>query len=309
MTSQVRPAPRLRWLPRPRLTSMQREAVEGFLFISPWVIGFLVFTAGPLVASLYLSFTDWGLVGSPKLVGFKNYAAMANDRLFWQALKVTVLFSGVGVPLGLVAGFSVALVMNQNIRAIGLWRTIYYLPAVIGGVAVARLWQGVFNSKYGAINTALALIGIQGPSWLGDERWVLPALLIMSLWGVAGANMVIYLAGLQSIPTELYEAAMIDGAGAWRKLVHVTIPMMTPVILLRLVMGIIGSFQIFTQAFVMTKGGPGTATNVLVYYIYTTAFTFFRMGYAASVSWVLFLILFVITIIQWQGQKKWVSYM
>lgn len=286
----------------------KREEVAAYLCLLPWIIGFVVFLAGPLIASLAMSFTEWPILEPPRFNGLTNYHNLLNDRLFWQALKVTVLFSGFGVPLGLVAGFSVALVMNQNIRAIGLWRTIYYLPAVIGGVAVARLWQGVFNSEYGAINTALALIGIQGPSWLGDERWVLPALLIMSLWGVAGANMVIYLAGLQSIPTELYEAAMIDGAGAWRKLVHVTIPMMTPVILLRLVMGIIGSFQVFTQAFVMTQGGPGSASLFYVLYLYRNAFEYSKMGYACALAWVLFLIILALTGLIFRSSSVWVYY-
>lgn len=286
----------------------RREEATAYLCLLPWIIGFVVFSAGPLIASLAMSFTEWPILAPPRFNGLTNYRNLLDDRLFWQALKVTVLFSGVGVPLGLVAGFSVALVMNQNIRAIGLWRTIYYLPAVIGGVAVARLWQGVFNSKYGAINTALALIGIQGPSWLGDERWVLPALLIMSLWGVAGANMVIYLAGLQSIPTELYEAAMIDGAGAWRKLVHVTIPMMTPVILLRLVMGIIGSFQIFTQAFVMTKGGPGSASLFYVLYLYRNAFEYSKMGYACALAWVFFVIILALTALIFRSSSVWVYY-
>jgi len=221
---------------------------------------------------------------------------------------VTVLFSSVGVPLGLIGGFGVALVMNQNIRALGLWRTIYYLPAVIAGVAMARLWQSVFNPRFGILNTALALVGIRGPSWLGDEAWVLPAFLIMTLWGVAGANMVIYLAGLQSIPTELYEAAMIDGAGPWRKLLHVTIPMMTPIILLRLIMGIIGSFQIFTQAFVMTKGGPGNASLFYVLYLYRNAFEYSRMGYACALAWVLFVIILTLTGLVFRSSSVWVYY-
>jgi multiple sugar transport system permease protein len=307
MTSQVRPAPRLRWLPRPRLTSMQREAMEGFLFISPWVIGFLVFTAGPLVASLYLSFTDWGLVGSPKLVGFKNYAAMANDRLFWQALSVTIRYTLFSVPLGLILALVIALLMIRPLRGIYVMRTIYYLPSVIGGVAVSLLWLWVFNPEFGILNYLLGLIGIKGPGWLADSDWALPALILMSLWSVGG-SMIIFVAGLQSIPAHLYEAAELDGANAWHRLWAVTIPMLSPTIFFNLVMAIIGSFQTFTAAFVMTSGGPLNSTLFYVLYLYQNAFKFFKMGYASALAWILFIIILLCTLLVFRSSPMWVFY-
>jgi multiple sugar transport system permease protein len=286
----------------------RQEEIAGYLCILPWMLGFAVFTAGPLLASLGISFTNWPLLSAPRWVGARNYVRLLDDLSFWQSLKVTASYSGVGVPLGLLVGFSVALLMNQKIRGIAVWRTIYYLPAVISGVAVARLWEWVFNGEYGILNVALGWLGIQGPYWLSDERWVIPALLIMALWGVAGANMVIYLAGLQSIPTDLYEAAMIDGAGAWHKVRYITIPMMTPIIFLRLVMGIIGSFQVFTPAYVMTGGGPGRASLFYVLYLYRNAFEYNKMGYACAMAWVLFVIILALTALVFRSSQLWVFY-
>ncbi|MBN1877659.1 MAG: sugar ABC transporter permease [Anaerolineae bacterium] len=292
-----------------RLSSQaRREELTAYLCISPWLIGILLFTAGPLIASLVISFTKWPLLAPPKWIGLDNYARLLTDGNFWQSLKVTGYYSGVGIPAGLLAGFSIALLMNQKIKGIRVWRTIYYLPAVISGVAVARLWQWVFNGEYGIINVALSWIGINGPYWLRSEQWVIPALLIMAMWGVAGANMVIYLAGLQSIPTELYEAAMIDGANGWHKLIYITIPMMSPIIFLRLVMGIIGSFQVFTPAFVMTDGGPGQASLFYVLYLYRNAFEYNKMGYACALAWVLFVIILLLTALVFRSSEAWVFY-
>jgi multiple sugar transport system permease protein len=289
-------------------TQTRREELTAYLCISPWLVGLLVFTAGPLIASLVISFTKWPLLAPPKWVGLANYTRLLKDDNFWQSLKVTAYYSGVGIPAGLFSGFSIALLMNQKIKGIQAWRTIYYLPAVISGVAVARLWKWVFNGEYGILNVALSWIGIDGPFWLSSQQWVIPALLIMAMWGVAGANMVIYLAGLQAIPTELYEAAMIDGANGWRKLIHITIPMMTPIIFLRLVMGIIGSFQVFTPAFVMTDGGPGRSSLFYVLYLYRNAFEYNKMGYASSLAWVLFIIILVLTLLIFRSSEVWVFY-
>ena len=286
----------------------RHEERTAYLFLLPWIIGFVVFSAGPLGASFLIVFTEWPILAAPTWIGIQNYLTMVKDPLFWQSLKVTTVYTVIGVPMGLVAGFAVALLMNQQIRVIALWRAIYYMPAVVGGVVVARMWQGVFNPIYGILNALLGLLGLQGPNWLGQAEWVIPAFLIMALWNVAGANMVIYLAGLQSIPTEIYEAAMIDGAGAWHKLRHVTIPMMTPVIFLRLIMGIIGSFQVFTQAFVMTKGGPGNASLFYVLYLYRNAFEYSKMGYASALAWVLFAIILVLTWLFFRSSERWVFY-
>jgi multiple sugar transport system permease protein len=286
----------------------RREEIVGYLCVSPWIIGFVVFTAGPLLASLAISFTKWPILATPTWIGLRNYSKLLQDDAFWQSLKVTTYYSVVGIPLGLVVGLSVAILMNQGVKGIAVWRTIYYLPAVISGVAVARLWEWVFNGEFGIINTVLGAIGIRGPYWLSDENWVIPAFLIMALWGVAGANMVIYLAGLQSIPTELYEAAMIDGAGGWQRLIYVTIPMMTPIIFLRLIMGIIGAFQVFTPAYVMTDGGPGRASLFYVLYLYRNAFEYSKMGYACALAWVLFLIILGLTALVFRSSSLWVFY-
>jgi len=286
----------------------KHEERSAYLFLLPWIIGFLVFSAGPLAASFLISFTEWPILAAPKWTGLKNYTTMLSDPLFWQSLKVTVYYTAIGVPMGLIAGFFVVLLTNQKVRWIALWRSVYYMPAVVGGVVVARMWQGVFNPIYGILNALLRLLGLQGPNWLGEPEWVIPAFLIMALWNVAGANMVIYLAGLQSIPTEIYEAAMIDGAGAWHKLRHVTIPMMTPVIFLRLIMGIIGSFQVFTQAFVMTNGGPSHASLFYVLYLYRNAFQYSKMGYASALAWVLFAIILLLTVLFFRSSERWVYY-
>ena len=294
-------------LPRPHLSVAQREAAEGFVFISPWIIGFLVFTAGPLIASLVLGFTDWKLIGAARPVGLTNYIAMMNDRLFWQALSVTVRYTLFSVPLGLMLALTVALLMIRPLRGIYVMRTVYYLPSVIGGVAVSLLWMWVFNPEFGILNYLLGRIGIHGPLWLGSPDWALPALIIMSLWGIGG-QMIIFIAGLQSIPAHLYEAAELDGAGIAAKLLHVTIPMLSPTILFNLVMAIIGSFQTFTSAFVMTSGGPMNSTLFYVLYLYQNAFRDFRMGYASALAWVLFVVILLCTLLVFRSSPMWVYY-
>ena len=271
--------------------------IEGYLFISPWLLGVLIFTVGPIIASLYLSLTNYDIINPPSFIGFSNFKVLFfEDPLFWQALKVTTLYTLGSVPLQLIFGFLIALLMNQKLKGMSVFRTIYYLPAVVSGVAVSVLWKWIFMPDVGIINILLSKIGINGPRWLGDPAWVLPALIIMSLWGVGG-GMVIYLAGLQGIPTELYEAAELDGAGKWAKFRAVTIPMMSPVIFFNLIMGVIGSFQTFTQAYIMTSGG-----------LYQRAFQELRMGYASALAWVLFLIILVCTVIIFKTSASWVYY-
>jgi multiple sugar transport system permease protein len=285
----------------------RREALEGYLCILPWLIGFLFFVGGPIVASMGISLTDWSLLSAPTFVGIDNYRQLINDPLFWQALKVTLLYTAVHIPFSIALGFAVALMLNQNVRWIALWRTIYYLPAVVSGVAVAMLWLWVFNPELGLANRFLGLFGLEGIGWLRNSRWALPTLIIISLWNI-GSGMVIYLAGLQGIPTELYEAAKIDGASAWRRFISVTIPMMTPVLFFQIIMGIIGSLQVFTNAFVMTEGGPANATLFYVLYLYFNAFKYFKMGYAAALAWILFLIILALTILFFWSSRRWVYY-
>ncbi|MGC9064118.1 MAG: carbohydrate ABC transporter permease, partial [bacterium] len=261
-----------------------------------------------VVASFWLSMTEYDIINPARFIGFSNYRVLfREDPLFWQALKVTIIYTLGSVPLQLIFGFLIALLMNQKLKGISVFRTIYYLPAVISGVAVSVLWRWIFMPDVGIINILLSKIGITGPRWLGDPNWVLPALVIMSLWGVGG-GMVIYLAGLQGIPTELYEAAELDGAGKWAKFIAVTIPMMSPVIFFNLVMGVIGSFQTFTQAYIMTQGGPQNASLFYILYLYQRAFQELRMGYASALAWILFLMILACTIVIFKTSAGWVYY-
>jgi multiple sugar transport system permease protein len=285
----------------------RREAIEGYLFIMPWLVGLVAFVIGPIVVSFYLSFTDYEIVRAPTFTGLRNFEQLINDRLFWQALRVSSIYVAVSVPLGLALSFAVALLMNQKVSWIGLWRTIYYLPTLVPVIASTMLWLWIFNPEFGLLNMLLAQIGIEGPLWLGHSRWALPSLILMSLWTV-GAPMLIYLAGLQGIPTDLYEAAEIDGAGAWAKFIRVTIPMMTPVIFFNLVINMIAAFQVFVQPFIMTQGGPRYATLFYVLYLYQNAFQYFRMGYASALAWVLFAVILVMTALIFRSSTMWVYY-
>jgi multiple sugar transport system permease protein len=283
-----------------------RRTVEGYIFVGPWIIGFIIFTAGALIGAFSISLTKWSMVGAPTFIGLGNYGNMLQDRFFWQSLKVTALYL-LNVPLNLVVGLLLAMLLNQKIRGMSVFRTVFYLPSVTAGVAVSLLWMWIFNPRFGVINILLSKIGITGPAWLGSETWAMPALIIMSMWGVGG-SMLIYLGALQGIPTALYEAAILDGAGAWRKFLHITIPMITPVLLLNLVMGIIGSFQAFTQAYIMTKGGPNYSTLFYVLYLYQQAFTWFNIGYATALAWVLFLVILFCTFVVLRTSSRWVYY-
>ena len=231
---------------------------------------------------------------------------MIEDEFFWKSLKVTLLFL-FNVPLNLALGLFLAMLLNQKIRLIGFFRTLFYLPSVTAGVAVSLLWMWIFNPRFGVINVLLKNIGITGPAWLGSETWALPALIVMSVWGVGG-GMLIYLGALQGIPTTFYEAATLDGANALQKFRRITVPMITPVLLLNLIMGVIASFQVFTQAFIMTSGGPNYATLFYVLYLYQNAFQWFNMGYASALAWVLFLVILAFTFLILRTSSSWVYY-
>lgn len=286
---------------------MRKEALEGYLFIMPWLVGLVIFVIGPILVSFYLSFTNYEIVRAPTLVGLRNYEQLWGDRLFWQALKVSSIYVFTSVPLGLILSFAVALLMNQKVRFVGLWRTIYYVPSLVPVIASTMLWLWIFNPEFGLLNMMLRMVGIDGPLWLGHSQWALPSLILMSLWTV-GAPMLIYLAGLQGIPTDLYEAAEIDGAGSWSRFRHVTIPMMTPVIFFNLVISMIYAFQVFVQPFIMTQGGPRYATLFYVLYLYQNAFQFFRMGYASALAWVLFAVILILTAFIFRSSAVWVYY-
>jgi multiple sugar transport system permease protein len=285
----------------------RREEREFYLFISPWIIGFILFGGGPIIASAVISLTNWSLLSSPEWAGLANYRRLAADPLFLITLKNTLIYAIGSVGLGVIAAFLLALLLNQKVWGMALFRTIFYLPSVVSGIAVALLWVNIFHPDFGLINYALSWIGIQGPGWLTSPSWAMPALIIMSLWGVGG-GMVIYLAGLQSIPEHLYEAAALDGAGPLRKFWHVTVPMMSPVIFFNMIVGFIGSLQAFVLIFVMTNGGPANATLVYGLYLFRNAFQFFEMGYASAMAWVLFAVIMIITAVQFQLAKRWVFY-
>jgi multiple sugar transport system permease protein len=291
-----------------RLTPRTREAITFYIVVLPWIIGFLVFTFGPMGYSVYLSMAKWDIIGTPRWVGLDNYKQLFfKDDLFWTSLKVTAIYSFAGVPLRLALSLILALLLNQAVMFRNFFRTLFYTPSVMSGVAVSLLWMWVFNPEFGVVNHVLAQFGIQGPRWIYDEHWALPSLIIMSLWG-AGSEMIIFLAGLQSVPQALYDAAEVDGAGVWHRFRNVTFPMITPVVLFNLVMGIIGSFQVFTQSYVMTGGGPHYATHFLVLYIYNSAFEYLKMGYAAALAWVLFVVILGLTLFVFRSTPFWVFY-
>lgn len=293
-------------------TLAQRESAWAYTFIAPWIIGFLIFTLGPMLASLYFSFTDYNIIDPPTFSGLSNYQQLLfSDPLFWHSLRRTLYFAALALPLGLLFGFFIAILLNQDIPGVNLWRTLYFLPSVISGVAIALLWMRIFNPRVGFLNPFLQnVLGIDNPpGWLQDPDWAIPALVIMSLWGVGG-SMIIYLAGLQGIPTTLYEAARIDGATSPQRFWNVTLPLMTPVIFYNLVMGLIGAFQYFTEVYVATsgQGGPARATLVYNLYLYQNAFKFFEMGYASAMAWVLFLIILTVTLLVFRSSPMWVFY-
>ena len=291
-----------------RTSLARREAVAFYLAISPWLIGFLLFTLGPMLLSLYVSFTDWDLLTSPVWNDFENYRQMLDDTRFLQAMKVTVLYTLVYVPLDMIGGLALALLVRARLRGISIFRTIYYLPTVFSGVAFVVVWMWMLNPRGGLINLLLAQFGIVGPRWLLDPDLALWSLIMMSFWGW-GRSMVIFLAGLQTIPGELYEAAAIDGAGSFRQFTFITLPLLTPTIFFNLVLSVIFTFQTFTSAFVATDGGPLDATLFLVLYIYKQAFQFFNMGYAAAIAWVLFIVIMIFTLLLVRSQRFWVFYL
>ncbi len=285
-----------------------RERIEFYIAISPWLIGFLWYTGGPIIASIYFSFTDWNVLTPPKWAGLSNYVELFSvDPIFWVSLYNTAFYTVGHVPLTLLFALATAILVNQKVKFVTLFRTIYYLPAVTAGVAVSILWLWIFNPDFGLINYALSLVGIQGPGWLFSKEWAKPALILMSAWGF-GEAMVILLAGLQGVPTHLYEAAKIDGANVWDEFRHVTLPMLSPVIFFVIIVSIIGSFQVFTSVYVMTRGGPADATLMYVLQMYFKAFSDLKMGYTSAMAWILFTIILAFTLIQFRMASRWVYY-
>ncbi len=288
-------------------TQSRREVAAFYLLISPWLLGFLVFVLGPMLASLVLSFTQWDILTPPQWIGLGNYVKMMQDPLFWQSLKVSMLYAVMAVPLGLIVSLGMAVLLNQNVRGLRLFRTLFYLPSVVSGVAVMILWLYIFNPDIGLLNSFLGDFGIKGPAWVFSPRWALPSMVIMSLWG-AGGGMLIWLAGLKGIPEYLYEAAKIDGASSRQRFRYVTLPMLSPTIFFNLITGMIGALQAFSQAYVMTNGGPLNATLFLNLYLFNNAFVDFNMGYASALAWVLFLIILLMSLLVIRSSSMWVYY-
>lgn len=293
---------------------MKAEHKQGWLFVSPWVIGFVLLTAGPMVYSLYLSFTASSLLSPPQWVGLENYRRMFADPIFYRSLGNTAYYAVLGVPLGMVLSLGLALLLDAPVRGLGFFRTLFFLPSVTNTVALSILWLWLLNPEFGLINVALTHLGIEGPLWLQSEAWAKPALVLMSLWTVGG-QMIICLAALQGVPLELKEAAAIDGAGPVRRFFAVTLPMISPALLFNFIMGLVGALQVFTQAFVMTggvqpgsEGGPNQSTLFIVLYIYKKAFQEYDMGYASALAWALFLIITICTWIAWRVSKSRVHY-
>jgi ABC-type sugar transport system permease subunit/ABC-type glycerol-3-phosphate transport system substrate-binding protein len=280
---------------------------SGWLCAAPWLIGFIIFGGGPMLFSLLMSFCEYDILNPPRFVGLANYRWLfTNDSLFPVSLYNT-LFMVIGVPVGMVLSLSIAMLLNLKIKGMAVWRTFFYLPAIVPMVAASILWIWIFNPSGGLLNRMLGFVGIQGPLWLQSPAWSKASLILMGLWG-AGGGMIIWLAGLKGINEQLYEAASLDGANSWQKFRHITLPQLTPYIFFNLVMGLIGTFQIFGQAFIMTNGGPDNSTLFYVYHLFNYAFRYGHMGYASAMAWVLFLIVLVVTVFQLRISKRWVYY-
>ena len=292
---------------RRRSAAKRRNTARFFLWISPWMFGFAVLTLIPLLGSLYISFTDWKIVSDPVWVGWKNYQDIFTDPLFLQSLKVTFIYCGITVPLTMIISLVTAMLLNGDLPFAGILRTVYYLPCVISSVASALLWAWVFNYRFGLLNNILAILGVQGPDWIGDQRWALISLAVMSLWGVGG-GIIFYLAGLQTVPKHLLEAAKIAGAGWWRRLFTITLPSMSPILLFSLLTNLIGGLQTFTSSYLMTNGGPNNATLFYAFYLYQNAFKYHKMGKACAMAWILFFIIMALSFLVLKVSKPLVYY-
>ena len=294
---------------RLHLSQQKQEWLWGYVCMSPWFLGFLIFTLGPMLFSFYLSFFQADYLTESVFVGFGNYQKLLFENELWPiALRNTAVYAFTSVPLHVVLALMVAMLLNQQVKALALFRTIFYLPAVVQGVAVSLLWIWLFHPNYGPISGFLKAIGIRNPPlWIWSEDWAMPALVLMSTWGIGG-SMIIFLAGLQGVPQSLYDAASIDGAGSFRSFRHITLPMMTPTIFFSLIMGLIGAWQMFSESYIMTQGGPNNATLTAVLLIYRKAFQQFQLGYASAMAWILFIIIIIFSLFVIRSSAMWVYY-
>ncbi|QTL99210.1 ABC transporter permease subunit [Iocasia frigidifontis] len=278
------------------------------IFLLPNLLGFIIFILLPVLASFGISFLEWDLLGEMDWIGLGNYKELMTDSVFWKVLWNTIYFTVVTVPVGIMISLFLAIALNQKIRGLKIFRSVYFLPVISSMVAVAMVWQWIYNPQFGLLNYLLSLIGINGPSWLSSTIWAMPAVMITSIWKCLGFNMLLFLAGLQGISETYYEAAEIDGANWFSKFRNITIPLLSPTTFFVIVMSVINSFQVFDQIYIMTQGGPARSTSVLVHYLYQNAFQYYRMGYASSIAYVLFFLVFIVTLIQLKRSNKWVVY-
>jgi multiple sugar transport system permease protein len=286
----------------------RREALVALLFISPWIVGFGVFLLYPLLASIYYSFCDYSVLRPPVWIGGANYHDLWNDEVFWLTLKNTGVYAIMALPSGMALALSLALLLNTKVRGMTIYRTIFFVPSLVPAVSLAVLWLWVFNGDNGILNYVLRTLHLPAPNWLGDPAWSKPALVLLGVWG-AGQAIVIYLAGLQDVPQHLYEAADLDGAGWWAKTWNVTLPMLSPVILFNLIMGIIGTLQVFTVPYVMFPGGsPARSTYFYTMYLFDNAFIYHKMGYACAMGWILFVIILILTMFSLKLSERHVYY-
>jgi len=292
------------------VTSQERNNFfKGIGFVSPWLIGFALFTAIPMALSLYYSFCDYALTSpthAPLWIGLENYRLLLRDALFWKSLRNTMYYASIALPAGMLVALGLALMLNAPIRGVAFYRAMVFLPSLVPAVASAMIWLWMFNGRLGLFNFLLGKLGVNGPDWL-DEHWAMPSLALMSVWGV-GNTVIIYLAGLQDVPRELMEAAEIDGAGRWRRLISITLPVLTPVIFFNLVMAIIGTFSILVVPYIMTQGGPNNATYFYTMFNYDQAFRFLHMGYASALAWIQLSIILILTGMAFWSATKWVHY-
>ena len=288
-----------------------REAIEGYLFILPWIVGFIGLTFIPMLASLYFSFTKYSIIRPPVFTGLANYtrAFSGQDRLFYTSLLRTARFALYYVPVGVIISLVLAVMLNQHLRGTTIYRTLFFLPTLTPAAASTLLWSWLLNPEVGPINYMLYRAGIEAPRWLASREWALPSIVMIAIWGtVGGSRMIIFLAGLQGVPQELYDAASIDGASGWHRFRHVTFPMISPVIFFNVILTAIASFRVFTFAFMATNGGPAYATWFYMLHLYTMAFRSLNMGYASALAWVLFVIVLVFTLLQFRLSQRWVFY-
>ena len=277
-------------------------------FLAPTLVGLAVLSAGPILATLAISLTKWDLLTAPKLIGFDNYVALLTDDRFLKALRNTFFYTIVSVPVGLTIALGLAIALNTKVRGIAFIRTAYFLPVVTSTIAIALVWQWIYSADAGLLNQVLGVVGIPSQKWLSDPTLAMPAIIAMSIWQGLGVNVIIFLAGLQAIPSDLLDAASVDGAGSWARLRNVTLPLLTPAVFFTGVLSLIASFQVFDQVFVLAKPRPTEATITVVYFIYENGFKFFKMGYASAASWILFLIVALFTAVYFRSQNRWVHY-